>query len=72
MYFIFNDTEIDIDTIIVKLDDFKLFVYIHYGRKIGRNCSKVGSNYQILINPSKKNFRYENPYIFIQNKSTVR
>ena len=28
-----------IDTIIVDLDGFKLFVYIHDGQKIGINCS---------------------------------
>ena len=44
--FIFNHAEKVIDTTIVELDELKLFVYVHYGRKIGRYCSKLGSNSQ--------------------------
>ena len=57
-------TEKDIKTIIVELDELKLFVHIHYGRKFGRNCSKLGSSCQILINPAEGIFEYGNPYIF--------
>ena len=64
MCFIFNHTEQVSNTILVEFYDFKLFVSIHYGRKIGRNCSKLGSNCPILINPAKKIFRNENLYIF--------
>ena len=38
-----------------------LFIYL-YGRKTGRNCSKLGSNFQ--IKSAKVIFSYENPYIF--------
>ena len=52
------------NAIIVELDEFKICEYIHYGRKIVRNCSKLGLNYQILTNSSKVIFGYENTYIF--------
>ena len=47
--FLFNPTEKVIDTIIVELDESKYLFYIHYGQKFGINCSKLGSNCQILI-----------------------
>ena len=51
--FFFNPTEKVIDTIIVDQDEIKLFGDIDYSRKIGMNCSKLGSYGQILINPAK-------------------
>ena len=47
--FIFNYAKKLVDIIIVELDEFKIFIHIHYGQKIGRNCSKLGSSFQILI-----------------------
>ena len=38
----FNHVENVIDTIIVELEEYKLFVSIHYGRKIGINLYKQG------------------------------
>ena len=35
--FVFNLTEKVIDTITVDIDELKLFVFIHYGWKIGTN-----------------------------------
>ena len=58
----FNHVEKVINTIYVGLEEYKLFVFIHYGRKIGINCYKQGSICQILINPTKEIFGYENPY----------
>ena len=54
MDFILNCTEKVIDNIIVELDELKLVIYIHYGWKISRNYSKLGSNCKILINPAKQ------------------
>ena len=62
--FFFDPTEKVVDTIIVVLDEIKISVYIHYGRKIGTNRSKLGSNGEILINPEKVIFGYGNPYTF--------
>ena len=45
----FNPTEKVIDTYIVELNKFKLFVYINYDRTIVRNGSKLRSNFQLLI-----------------------
>ena len=60
----FNPTEKVICTVTVEHCKYKLYVYIHYGRSIGINFSKLGSNYQIVTNPAKVIFGYENPYIF--------
>ena len=60
----FNPTEKVIDIIMVELDKIKLFLCINYGRKIGINYSRIGSNSQILINPTNVIFEYGNPYIF--------
>ena len=62
--FYLNHTAKVIDNIIVELDELELFVHTHYEHKIGRNCSKLGSNCQMLINPAKVFCGYENPYIF--------
>ena len=51
-------------TIIVDLDEIKLFVYIHNGRKIVINYSNVGLNGKILINPGKGIFSYRSVYFF--------
>ena len=63
--FNFNHTEKFIDTITVELNDIKLFVYIHYGRKIGRNSSKLCSNCQILMNSAKVIFGMKIRIFFI-------
>ena len=62
----FIPTERVIDTIIVRFDEYKLFVLLHCGPESGINYSKQGSNCQVLIYPTKVNFGYENPYIFSQ------
>ena len=63
--FFFNLTEKLID-IIIDLDEIKLFVHIYDGRKISTNCSKLGSDHQILINPAKVIFEYFLNLISIQ------
>ena len=55
--FFFNPTEKTSDAIIVAND--KLFIYIYYGRKMSTNCSKLGSNCQLLINPVQSDFNFE-------------
>ena len=59
--FFFNPTEKVIETIIVDVDELTLFVFIHDSRKIGINCSKLGSNGQLLKNPTRVIFGYGNP-----------
>ena len=53
---------------VVELDELKLYYIIHYGRKNDISCSKLGSNCQLLRNPAKIFFVYENRYIFFQCK----
>ena len=50
--FFFIPTEKVIGPIIAEMDKIEHCVYIHCGQKIGTNCSKLGSNGQILINPT--------------------
>ena len=60
-----------------ELDMIKIFVHMHYGQKIGKNYSRLGSNCQLLKFPEKENFQCGNTYIFsndffIQYKSLQR
>ena len=50
--------------IIVKQDKVKIFVYVHCDRKIDTNCSKLGTNCQILLNPAKVILKYRRPHNF--------
>ena len=42
----------------LELDKFKHLVLTRCGRKIGNNCSKLGSDCQMLINPAKVIFSH--------------
>ena len=61
----FDPTEKVVGTNIAELDRVKLFVSLRHGRKIGTNGSKLGSRFQILIDPSQAIFGYENRYYFL-------
>ena len=53
---------------VVEVDELKLFYIIHYARKKDINCSKLGSNCQLLINTAKEMFVYEIRIYFFQCK----
>ena len=65
--FFSNHTKKVIGTIIVELDESKHLFTIYYGRKFGKNCSKLGSNCQILIILQNKCFLDMEIFIFFSD-----